>query len=109
MTKSYYINDRYWQEFQEAVSFHQELSPTSKLTSGTRKITYMSGDVINGPIIEDQVATSTSETLEAHSFPFVLQSDKIAIHEFSGLISGIMGMSPEDDSAGPLYVSYLYN
>ena len=85
-------------------AFHYLLSDTFQLTDETKSITY--GDrVTEGLICSDNVGTEASEDLIVANFPMIKVTD---VQDEDDIFSGIVGLSPKDDSAGPLFVDYLF-
>ena len=57
----------------------------------------------------DTVGTDTIDGIEASNFPFIIQREPTDILVTSGTNSGILGLSPENDASGPLFVSALHD
>lgn len=92
----------------EMISFHSGLSETYELTEEKKSITYSSSHTIEGWIAKDTVSTTTGVILQADGFPFIVQEQMSDMLINMGLNSGILGLSPESESAGPLFVSALH-
>ena len=80
------------------------MSDTFVLTNETKEIVYGDRET-KGQIAYDNVLAFASEELIIRDFPFLKVDEK---YEKDDLFSGIIGMSPKDDSAGPLFIDYLY-
>ena len=91
------------------VSFHYLRSESFEETDQTKSITYASDHTIQGKVAKDTVGTDTADGFEASGFPFIIQGVPTDLLVNSGTNSGILGLSPENDASGPLFVSALYD
>lgn len=97
------------EELDEKKTFHKELSKSLRETNKTKSITYASQETIAGLIVQDTVKANTVDNLEATGFEFMTVMDPSHSLVDSGGISGIIGLAPESDSSGPLFISKLYD
>ena len=75
-TKNFVIDEAYWSYFTEHVSYHPKQSTSLSMTDYTRRIKYMGGDVVNGPVAKDTLMTATVKPLTVTNFPIILQTIK---------------------------------
>jgi hypothetical protein len=88
--------------------FHHRDSVTFKEENKSYDIKYGSG-VIKGKKVNDSMylpGTPGGKKTGANNFPFLSVDTKPSAAK--KMMSGIIGLSPKDDSAGPLFVDYLY-
>lgn len=86
-------------------SYHHLMSDTFQTTQESKKITY--GDrVTEGQICTENARLDTSDDLFIEEFPIIKVDEK---QDDDDQFSGIVGLSPKDDSAGPLFIDYLFN
>ena len=81
-------------------------SETFEATGGIKYIKYGKGSV-RGDIVEDTISMgfdSAGDEIKADEFPFLLNY----VSRYDGLNQGILGLSPHDDSSGPLLVEHMY-
>ena len=71
-------------------------------------ITYASDHVIEGKIVQDTITTATGTKLQAKGFKFLVEEELNKLIVRISHNSGVLGLSPEDQSAGPLLVSALH-
>ena len=64
--------------------------------------------MIEGKIVQDTIATVTGTKLQAKGFKFIVEEELNTLIVNISDNSGVLGLSPEDQSAGPLLVSALY-
>ena len=93
---------------EDSLYFHKHLSSTFQQTDRTKKIRYASGDEVNGPVATDTMSSSTFAQLSVKDFPFIMQATTLPFMGGSSLISGLIGLSPENDVSGPLFVTALH-
>ena len=109
---NYYAEDSFesdWDaSYLEMISYHHKMSDTFIETDLTKSVTYASDHAINGQIVYDTATASTVEPLVAKGFNFMVQREVTDFMTNRGANSGILGLSPQDESAGPLFVSALY-
>ena len=79
--------------------FDRNASPTLKCTNQTKFIQYGIG-FINGEICYDNVGLKLNFTA---NMPFIVADQKTHFERYDG----ILGLSPKDESAGPLLPDYL--
>ena len=82
--------------------FDTSLSTSFYDTGDTKNITYGSGRT-EGDIVTDRVGMTDLPDIYVDVFKF-LSVDSTSASAFQG----ILGLSPVDDSSGPLFVQYLY-
>mmetsp|Transcript_39240 Transcript_39240/g.28384 ORF Transcript_39240/g.28384 Transcript_39240/m.28384 type:complete len:116 (+) Transcript_39240:364-711(+) len=82
--------------------FDTSLSSSFHDTGETKNITYGSGRT-EGAIVTDRVGMTDLPDIYVDKFDF-LSVDSTSASAFQG----ILGLSPVDDSSGPLFVQYLY-
>ena len=89
--------------------YHHRDSITYKETHKSYDIKYGSG-IIKGKKVYDTMSLPGlpgGKKTSAKDFPFL--SVDTPPSAARNLMSGIIGLSPKDDSAGPLFVDYLYS
>ena len=64
--------------------------------------------MIEGQIVQDTVTTATGKKLQAKGFKFLIEEELNSLVIDINDNSGVLGLSPEDQSAGPLLVSAFH-
>ena len=86
--------------------FDEKRSSTLTCSEKTKSIGYGgASSSVEGPICEDEVKVWGTDDMETR-MPIILNQASYDGGEPS--MAGIMGLSPDDESAGPLFISYLY-
>lgn len=87
--------------------FRVNESSTLECSEERKYIQYGSGEV-EGPICQEDLLVYGTDDMEAH-MPMILHEMPRGFKR-KGFVTydGILGLSPDDESAGPLYINYLY-
>jgi hypothetical protein len=90
--------------------FSRDNSSSLKCTPNYKDITYGDGRTTKGLICEDYLKVYNTEDIKAN-MPFMTVDMPWDVQKSSELLvyDGILGLSPNDESAGPLLIEYLFD